>query len=124
MSTSSSVSCWIRSLSSWSEREPRSGKVSIGRAYQRIGDTQAEVEGGCGIAAREAAPGGLPGVIGELAPGAARVLLGGDERHGEADVDEDRARRLPPHEPREQRRHDRRDRQAAPPVDLQLDAAA
>src|SRR5919109_2475951 len=103
MSTSSSVSCWMRSLSSWSESEPRSGKVSIGRAYQRIGHTQAEVEGVRGTARSGRPAGWLHPSSGELAPGAARVLLGRDQRHGEAEVDQQRAGGLPADEPGEQR---------------------
>src|SRR3954454_4602998 len=111
MSTSSSVSCWMRSLSSWSVREPRSGKVSIGRAYQRIGHTQAEVEGG-GRIAREirrsdrAARSDLVAV--ELPAGAARVFDRRDDRHEDAEVDQRRAERRPSDEPREQGGHDRR----------------
>src|SRR3954471_11647280 len=107
MSTSSSVSCWIRSLSSWSESEPRSGKVSIGRAYQRIDHTQAEVEGARSASWRRARR--------AAAAGAARVLAGGDERHRDADVDAHGARGLPAHEPGEQGGHDRGDREPAPP---------
>src|ERR1700750_3403435 len=116
MSTSSSVSCWIRSLSSWSEREPRSGKVSIGRAYQRIGHTQAEVEGGRRIAGQTGDL-DLPVPPGELTPGAARVLHRGHDGHEQAEVDQRRADLRPPDEPGEDRRHDRRDGEPPPPVD-------
>src|SRR6185369_6312811 len=122
MSTSSAVSCWIRSLSSWSEREPRSGKVSIGRAYQRIGHTQAEVEGGWRIAG-EIGDLALHVASRELAARAAGVLDRRHDRHEEAEVDQARAERRPAHEAGEDRGHDRRDREAPPPVDPQLDAA-
>src|SRR4051794_33234748 len=116
MSTSSSVSCWMSSLSSWSDSDPRSGKVSITQCSPESGGKRAYPTG------HDPSSSGRGFAIPELSEGVLNVEHGGGERECDTDHQQDGGESLQAADPEEQRAHEGDDGEPPRPVDLEVRA--